>query len=165
MGEAARDPRRQTLLRAQVRGDGGWAEAIVCNVSAHGLMLRGEELPRRGAFIEIASGPLIVAGQVRWALPGRCGVRTREAIDVAALLGEAGAPGPRPSVASAIVQFKQADRGPHIARTEGSARMVDLALTAALVATAAWLVGTTVLDGLGKPFGRVSSELAGGPPG
>jgi hypothetical protein len=43
--------------------------------------------------------------------------------------------------------------------------MVDLALTAALVATAAWLVGTTVLDGLGKPFGRVSSELAGGPPG
>lgn len=165
MGEAARDPRRQTLLKAQVRGDSDWIEAIVCNVSTHGLMLRGEELPRRGTFIEIASGPLIVAGQVRWVLPGRCGVRTREAIDVAALLGEADTTGPRPSIAAAIVQFKQADHPPRIAPTTGSARMVDLALTATLVAAAGWLIGTAVLDGLGKPLGRVSSELAGSPPG
>ena len=40
-GEQARDPRRTTFLKVNIRSDHGWTEAIVCNISAHGMMLSG----------------------------------------------------------------------------------------------------------------------------
>lgn len=158
-GETARDPRRSTFLKVHIRADTGWSEAIVCNVSGHGMMLRGEDLPRRGSFIEIASGTVAVAGQVRWSLAGRCGVRTREAVDLATLLGEPAGDDHLAAPPAASRRQGSSPRARPAADGKAMARALDLALTLTLLIAGAGLIGTAVTEMLGKPLDRIGSEL------
>ncbi|MFC3173053.1 hypothetical protein ACFOD9_02180 [Novosphingobium bradum] len=162
MGEAKRDPRRTTLLKAQVRGEHGWSEALVCNLSAHGLMLRGVDLPRRGSFIEISCDKTRAVGQVRWSIGSRCGVRTREAIDPAAWLGHhgedrAGCGGAPPPV---VLRPTPQDSAAMAARGALFARLANLLVTATLLAAAAWLAVDAVTGLLGTPLHRIGTQLA-----
>lgn len=160
--EPARDSRRNTFLKVQVRSDSGWSEAIVCNVSSHGMMLRGEDLPGRGSFIEIVGGKVSLAGHVRWSLAGRCGIRTREVIDLAALLGTPGSDAtppapPRRSRPGGEAATSPADRA---AQSRARGRVLDLALTLALLTAGAWLVISAVNGLFAAPLGRIGSELS-----
>lgn len=89
-----RDPRKAVSLKSRVHSDEGWADATIANVSARGLMLICEDPPERRSFIEVRHGSACIVGQVMWSDGSRCGVRTRETIDIPALLGQ-GSPRPR----------------------------------------------------------------------
>jgi hypothetical protein len=159
-GEAKRDPRRATFLKVYVRSDNGWSEAVLCNVSAHGMMLRGDDLPRRGNFIEIDSGTVTVVGQVRWALAGRCGIRTREAVDLGALLGDHPQGERHSAPAGPVVRYAAGPRSRPATDSKAMARALDFGLTVALLAGGAWLLGTTVTGLFGTPLEQVKAELA-----
>lgn len=159
-GEQARDPRQTTFLKVNIRTDHGWTEAIVCNISAHGMMLRGEDLPARGSFIEIAGGPVAVAGQVRWALAGRCGIRTRETIDLAALLGDPATAEARANLTGEVSRYTKGPRSRPARDGKAAARALDFGLTVALLLGGVWLLGTTVTGILRQPLERVDSQLA-----
>lgn len=162
-GETARDQRRTTLLKAHIRSDDGWCDALVCNVSAHGMMLQGEGLPPRGSFIEICGETLSLAGQVRWSAGDRCGVRTREAINLADLLGDHHAPEAAPAPRGQVVRVRFATPDDTALRAGLAARLLDFALVAAFVAGSAWLMAEGVSGFLRDPLERIGSGL-GHPP-
>lgn len=162
-GEQAREPRRTTFLKVNIRSDHGWTEAIVCNISSHGMLLRGEGLPGRGSIIEIAGGSVAMAGQVRWSLAGRCGIRTREMIDLAALAGEQAGGEALAAPAGGAVRYAAGPRARPAADGKAMARALDFGLTLALLVGGAWLLGTAVTGMLGRPMAELGSELA--PPG
>lgn len=159
-GETARDPRRSTFVKVHVRSDAGWSEAVVCNVSAHGMMLRGDGLPKRCSFVEISSGKVAFAGQVRWSLAGRCGVRTREVVNIAALLGEAGGEDDAAPPAGQVERYSLGPRSRTATDNQALARTLDFVLVLAFMVAGAWLIGTTVTGILGSPLQRVATELA-----
>jgi len=159
-GPNVREARTATFLQVRIRGDEGWCEAIVCNISAHGMMLRGEGLPGRGKFVEIAGGSLYLAGQVRWSLAGRCGVRTREMIDLAALVGPEAAPERKAAGSAPAPRYTQGPRSRPASDGRALGRALDFGLCLALLAAGAWLLGTSVEGLLGRPLQQIDSQLA-----
>jgi hypothetical protein len=88
-----REQRRSVFVTCRLRGDSGWSDVTICNLSDHGLMARCSDPPPRGSFIELRKGGVTIVGQVRWSRDQRIGVRTQDRIDVGAVLEEAPAAG------------------------------------------------------------------------
>lgn len=84
-GLKQREPRVPVLIGARMRASVCWADVSICNVSTRGMMLKADPPPPRGTYIEIARGPLRITARVVWADGLRCGLQTRENIDLAAL--------------------------------------------------------------------------------
>lgn len=80
-----REPRREVRLDARIYGDAGIADAVIGNVSAHGLMLRTSKAPERRSFVEVRRCGACVVGRVMWSGGDRCGVFFRDEIDIDAL--------------------------------------------------------------------------------
>ncbi|MBW8755720.1 MAG: hypothetical protein JF595_16550 [Sphingomonadales bacterium] len=83
------------------------SDVMIGNVSTRGLMAKCDRPPAKGARVEIRQGELSIAGQVIWSKNRRFGLRSEEAIDVAALFP------PRAQLpARAVRRFAPADIGP-----------------------------------------------------
>ena len=81
-----RQPRQTTFLPVRLRCDGAWGDVIIRNVSAKGAMLETAAMPpRMGSFVEVRRATSVIVAQVRWTTANRCGIRTREVIDIDAL--------------------------------------------------------------------------------
>jgi len=152
-----RKPRHRTYLSARLRYDHGWVDVVICNVSERGMMLKGQGLPRRGTFVEIVVDNLVLAGQVRWARLNRCGIGSRERIDVGLLLGT-GLNTARPQLGSpkATLKIPTEDLA---ARAKWQARAIQFLLTSSFVLAGAVLIASTVCDLLAHPMQQVSSKL------
>ncbi len=157
--EQGRSPRTAIHLPARLRDENGWSEVTIRNVSPHGLMLRGAKLPRRGAFVELRADTISVVGEVRWSFGSRCGVRTRENIDIDRLLGrtpdEDGCPAPTPPRAHA----RPMDVAARAARNQMTGRLIDAALLAGAVIAGAVVTGGAVAAFLARPFGQLAAHL------
>lgn len=66
-----------------------WVEVGVGNASPTGLMVKFADGPATGTQVELRRRGMVITGEVVWSTPTRFGLRSFEAIDVAALL-EAG---------------------------------------------------------------------------
>ena len=84
-----REERRTTFLRARIRTEHGWSDVTIGNVSSRGLMLQAGASLQRNCFIEIRHGNACIVGRIVWARGVKCGVRTQDAVDIAALLSRA----------------------------------------------------------------------------
>ncbi|MGN6358504.1 MAG: PilZ domain-containing protein [Novosphingobium sp.] len=94
MGEPKpREQRRSVFVTCRLRGDSGWSDVTICNLSDHGLMARCSDPPPKGAFIELRKGGVTIVGQVRWSRDQRIGVRTQDRIDMVSVLAESPAMG------------------------------------------------------------------------
>lgn len=157
-GTHTRKPRRDTLLTAHLRADTGWAQVVLCNISEHGMMLQGRDLPTRGSFVEVRCGDLTVAGQVRWSSGQRCGVCTREAVIIPGVSDGLIAP-----LQAALRQTrKSGPMSPELAEQQSRAmvRAINLALAILAMFVAAAFVSGSVLRSLGNPLSRVSNQLS-----
>lgn len=81
----SRDPRHAVHLPARMKNDDAWSDVSIRNVSRHGVMIQLPEPPQRGSYVEIRRQALVIVGRVVWSRGGSCGLRTREALNVAAL--------------------------------------------------------------------------------
>lgn len=87
-GEKSRTDTRQTvMLRAKVIDSRGSRTAQISDVSERGLLGVMEQPPARGEFISVHFPSCELGGQVRWVNGRRFGVRLREQVDAAALMG------------------------------------------------------------------------------
>lgn len=163
--QQAREERRTIFLKVRLRGDDGWRDVTIGNVSSRGLMLRGVSLPPKGAFIEVRHRSVSIIGRVVWAHGSRCGVRTQDAIDVAALLSQSPVQ-PR----KAQLERRQVTRVRHApapahalaARAEASkhfARIFDWVLMATGGAFAAAAVAGAAAAAIEHPMGQVRTAL------
>ncbi|WP_375391415.1 hypothetical protein [uncultured Sphingomonas sp.] len=62
-----------------------WSDAVIHNVSSRGLLAAAEDAPAPGTYLEIRRGTNIIVGRVMWRKDRFFGVRTQDAIDLAAL--------------------------------------------------------------------------------
>lgn len=151
-----------TLLRARIRGDRGWSDAVVSNISRHGVGLKGSNLPDRGSYIEICSGPARVVGQVRWSLDNTCGVRTCEVVDLGLLLHGIS----EPSNAFVGIERRKRVREPTTEERAEAARywgrLIQFFLLLALIGAGALLLGAFMFEVIHKPLQQGSKVLATG---
>jgi hypothetical protein len=67
---------------------GVWIDGCIHNVSARGLMVSANRLPKAGAYVDIRRGTLVIIGRVAWAEGRRFGVRTQDVISATMLVNE-----------------------------------------------------------------------------
>jgi hypothetical protein len=84
----AREPRRKVLLHGRMQAGENWVNVTIHNVSSRGLMAQCTVPLERGRYVEIRYRSQVIVGRVVWAHRGRFGLRTRDPIDLRALLGE-----------------------------------------------------------------------------
>lgn len=71
------------MISARLRIDGGWTDATIRNVSAHGAMVQlPGRAPRRGTYVELRRDTSVMVGRIMWSTANRCGINTRERIDL-----------------------------------------------------------------------------------
>ena len=155
-----RKTRRNLLLKAEIRDGAAWSGVTICNVSEHGVMLKGAGLPQRGSFIEIRSNQTLLAGQVRWSGMGRCGVLVRETIDVEALIGDGSTLSLQLASARAGETRNRQGRAFHFPCSRTLGKVIDLVLTAGIVAFVGLAITASVAGALGDPMRRIESRLA-----
>jgi hypothetical protein len=85
----AREPRRQTFIKAKMRISDEWFDIGIANVSATGLLVKCPTPPAVGTRVEIARRGTRIVGEVMWSRRTRFGLRSDEEIDQSALI-EAG---------------------------------------------------------------------------
>lgn len=126
------------------------------------MMLRGAPVPEKGTIIEIRIGEASIVGEVRWSFEGKCGVRSRDAIDVEALLSSGLLRSPSQAVftAAAKAQVRTIDPRDLAERSRLVGRLIDYGLIVALVVVGAAVVAGVVSELLGRPFRQVQSHLS-----
>jgi hypothetical protein len=140
-GSAQREARRSVSLPASLRGEGPVCDVTIRNHSARGLTIVVHDAPppRRGSFVDIRRGTLMMAGQVRWRAGDRIGVRLQDPVDLASLSdGRVGRVAHRPPLAASMTVRPAAERS----RSIGSAlQYATLALVPfAMIAMAGWIL-------------------------
>ena len=80
----------RTAVRVPCRLNLGtiWVDGIIRNVSTRGIMVSTEHPVKRGAYIEIRRGTLIIIGRVMWSRDGCLGIRTQDPISAQTLIDE-----------------------------------------------------------------------------
>ncbi len=118
-GLRQREPRIKVLLPSRMKVGSAWADAVIHNVSSRGLLAAAEDAPAPGAYLEIRRGTNIIVGRVMWRKDRFFGVRTQDAIDLAALSATPQRPSPRAAI--------EAARGPERRGTDRLSRDVATA--------------------------------------
>ena len=68
--------------------NGTWSDGCIHDVSDKGLLVSTSNPPAIGTYVDIRRGTLVIIGRVVWTGGRRFGVRTQDAISIAALLSE-----------------------------------------------------------------------------
>lgn len=156
-----REKRRNVALDARLRGDDGWHDVIIRNLSSRGLMIECARAPGRGAFVELRRGTHCIVGHVRWSRGTRFGIRSQERIDVSALLDKPDTR--RGTDERAAARIEAAPRPTPAERGETSrriARYLEWSVIAAIGVVAAGLLATGASTVLKRPLERIETVLS-----
>ena len=159
-----REERQVVSLPTRLRGDHGWCDATIANVSSRGLQLRCPSPPPRSSFVELRHRGITIVGRVVWSQGGRAGIRTQDKIDIQALLAQGPARARKRGEERRATprQGGQAIRPSLAARAEASARwarMFDWTIVAAAGIAAAVGVAGVVQSVLEAPLSEVRAAL------
>lgn len=80
------EDRTKAMLRARLRGGGPERDACIIDVSSRGLSATADNPPRRGDYVELVVGDVVLVGQVKWTSMRRFGMAFRERISVVGLM-------------------------------------------------------------------------------
>lgn len=151
-----RSQRISTFLPARVRTDSGWADATIRNISPHGAMIELADPPDRGSYVELRRATSVIIGRIIWSDGRRCGVMTRDMIDIPNMLGQ-------PQLAGAIVGERRilprAEAASSLSDFTIAGRAMEFSAMLAAVALGALLLFHTVEDTLSAPAAAVIQAM------
>jgi hypothetical protein len=157
-GPIQREPRHAVQVSARLRGPAGWCDAIILNLSNHGLMFRCTEPLERGHYLEIRRGNHVIVARVVWSERGKCGARAQGVIPLADLILDKAAPRRRLLAIDRRTNPRSGrvrhDRS--LFRARGTEHLVAAIAGAAVAIT---LAGT-VLSTLARPMATVEAAIA-----
>lgn len=147
------------MLPARIRWDGGWINASVRNISAHGLMLCSPQVPPIGAYVELRVGSDTITARTMWAKGQSYGVRARDIIDFHRLRqgGRGAQPVAPPSMPRSAV--RAAGGGRTVEQSRAISNAIQYLTAAAVAALVAWSVATEVYHTLSAPLATVSGAM------
>jgi hypothetical protein len=158
-----REQRRKVLIRAKMRAGGQPIDVCIRDISSKGLMIQAHAPPARGTYVEIVGADYEVVGRVVWVRERRFGIRTREPMNILAMIGGAPA-GPSPRVPLP----KPGRPAPAVARqSAGSSRALGKAMEFAMIGAFAAALAAALVSAaytiLSHPLESVSTHLEVGP--
>jgi hypothetical protein len=161
-----REVRRTTFLRARIRTAHGWSDVTIGNVSSRGLMLQAGASLQRNCFIEIRHGNACIVGRIVWARGVKCGVRTQDAVDIAALLSRARAaratPGEERRAARRQPDARRRPAAADIAESSRRfARVFDWSIMVMAAVAAGAFMAQTAWAVLDAPLARAETAFSG----
>lgn len=146
------------MISARMRTEAGQVQVSIRNLSSKGMCVSAPHAPARGSYVEISCAGQTILGQVRWSSGTQFGLRTRDPVDAASLLGGRSgqaAPGWQPSAlppqkdAGAHGGVLRADQGRRLSR------LLQFAIVAFAGAMLAVALATVVYDDLHHAFARI----------
>lgn len=76
------------MIQARMRAGASWSDACILNLSSRGMLLRAENSPSRGSYLEIRRGSYVIVARVVWSNSGRIGVRTQDVVPADELISD-----------------------------------------------------------------------------
>lgn len=140
----------------------GWQDVAIHNVSAHGMKISVAAPPPRGAYIELRRASQVIVARTIWVQGLECGLRTQDAIDIAALVNPAATRAEAVGREIAQAERRRAPRaGESAARSARFAARFQYAAIAAAILAAAGYATWVVSDTLSRPFDSIGAALGG----
>ena len=159
-----REARRNVMIKARMRAGTSWNDALILNLSSRGMMVRADQSPDRGSYLEIRRGPHVMVARVVWSKPGRFGVQTQDLVPADNLIGGSEEVNAHAKPGCAGFQERRATPRPAAARHEGSrqrARAAEFGGIALVCGNAAMLMGSAIFEVVALPLGASQAALAG----
>jgi len=157
----SREPRQKVLVRARIRAGAAWHDACILNVSSRGMLLQAADPPVRGSYLELRRGALVIVAQVMWSKTHRFGVKTQDALPVAAIVANAAVPEAGDGVR--LGERRRLDRQqlPAHQRSRHQGLIIEYGFVVALTAAAAVFAASQVYPLLATPAGIITVSLSG----
>lgn len=161
-----REERHRVLIQARMRGDDGWSDVLIQNVSAHGMMMRTAKPPSPGSYIEVRKAAMVVVARAVWARDQFFGVRAQDRIELeelfdqanqqmSAAMGLTGAKGDRRKQARTESAAEKAERSRRFAT------LFQFGMLALAAGIAALMIAQGVVAVLHAPVAAVEAALDG----
>lgn len=151
------------MIKARMRAGASWNDAIILNLSSRGMMVRADQSPGRGSYLEIRRGPHVIVARVVWSGGGRFGVQTQDPVPTESLIADPDRGALPPNPGSPGFKERRVTPRPAEVRHETNrqkARIVEFAAVTLACGAAALLIGSAVLEVIANPIGRVQAALA-----
>jgi len=145
-----------------MRDGARWADALILNMSSKGLLVRSDQSPSKGAYLEIRRGPYVIVARVVWSNAGRFGVQTQDLVPPERLMADPNAAA-APSPPAPGGRERRAAPRPVENRHEASrqrARAVEFATISLVGALVAVLIGSAMAEVVAKPLHAAQTALA-----
>ncbi len=84
----ARESRQEVVLPARMRADADPVDICIRDISSRGMVVEAASPPPRGTYVEIWQPANTIAGRVIWVKDRRFGIRTRDPMDVGAIVDQ-----------------------------------------------------------------------------
>ena len=150
------------MITARRRAGACWSDALILNMSSRGMLVRSDNSPGRGSYLEIRRGPYVIVARVVWSGSGRFGVRTQDPVPADGLTRDPDAvAAPAMSGGGPVLDRRAASRRPDV-RHETSrhkGRAMEFAAIALFCGFAAFVIGGAVVEVIAKPLGAAQAAL------
>lgn len=152
-----REQRQPVVLQARIRGDRGWGDACILNVSSRGLLAYSHSPAEPGSIVELRRGEQVIVAQVMWRQHRRIGLRSQDPLKVEEIVS--GSKSANLEISAPQIELA---RYRTVRREEESRARGRLGEFASLVLVGAALAGlgyTVAAEMLSAPLARVSAAL------
>jgi hypothetical protein len=143
-----------------MRSDGAPADVCIRDISARGLMVQSAEAPERGAFVEIVAAHRTIIGRVVWRKERRFGLRTRDRLDVLAIIGRLPLAAARESAPrEGRMPARPPVARPAVALNRALGSAMELAVIALFAAMLVAALASTAYQILSQPLSRIVVQM------
>ena len=143
-----------------MRGDSGWSDACILNLSSRGLLINSGRPAAEGSVVELRHGDHVIVARVIWRKGTRSGLRTQDRVPVEEIVTGKQAPALRLTAP----QWPAAERRKQ-PRTHEENRLRSRVLEFASVAVIGGFLAATLFSmveqAFARPLAAVHSALGG----
>lgn len=149
------------MIQARMRAGASWSDACILNLSSRGMLIKADQAPSRGSYLEIRRGAYVLVARVIWANSDRFGVQTQDPVPAEGLIhppDQAGA-GVAPHD-GAFVERRAATRPPAVLEaSRQQSRAIEFCAFLLVGAIGAMLALGAVEGLMAKPLAVVEKAL------
>lgn len=152
-----REQRRTVVLQARLRGDRGWGDACILNLSSRGLLVYSASAAPPGSVVEIRRGEQAIVARVVWRQQNRFGLQAQGEVQIEQLITGSASAATDAAAAGPVGDRRKRPRDAEDSRIRG--RICEFAAVAGVGAVLAAAAYSMVVQSLSAPIAEVAEQL------
>jgi hypothetical protein len=141
-----REERRNVVLEARLRGDRGWGQACILNLSSRGLLVYSDAPANPGSYVEIRRGEPVIVARVVWRRSNRIGLSSREKLQLGEMVsGTAASAGLQLTASNLAVERRKLSREDQSRLRARRGQFAAIAAFGACLAGLSYVAATAIL--------------------